>query len=287
MRSCTLQSGEWWCKVDKPITLREELQIAWKIAGIRLRGQMAYRGSFWLQIFANFLVNAAEILGLFAMFYTFDSLGGWSFGEVALLHGMSMIVFSIGDTFTIGMDAVAPQIRQGEFDRVMTRPLGTWLNAATSEFSLRHLGQTAQGLIIFGFAVTQVQIDWSIQNTLLLVIALITGVALFMALFTIEAIFSFWTVNGVEAINAFTYGGSDLAQFPMHVFGRTLRFIFMWVIPVAFITYFPALHLLDKPDPLGLPDWIVLLGPVIVAVFCLIVAWGWKQGVRHYRSTGS
>lgn len=273
--------------MDNPITLREELAIAWRIAGIRLRGQLAYRGSFWLQILANFLINTAEVLALFAMFYRFDTLGGWTLGEVALLHGLSMIAFSIGDLLTVGMDYVAPQIRSGDFDRVLTRPLGTWLNAVTSEVSLRHLGQLIQGLLVLTFAFSQVDVAWTLDKAIILVVATIAGIALFMALFTVEAIFSFWTVNGVEAINAFTYGGSDLVQFPLHIFNRTLRFLFLWVIPAGFITYYPVLHLLDKPDPLGMPEWFVLLGPLITATFCLVIAWGWKQGIRHYRSTGS
>lgn len=273
--------------MDKPITFREELGIAFRIAGIRVRGQMAYRASFWMQIAGNFLTNAAEVLALFAMFYRFDTLGGWTLGEVALLHGISMIVFSLADSLTVGMDFVAPQIRSGEFDRVLTRPMGSWMNAATSEINLRHMGQFGQGLLVLVFALTQVDITWGIDKVLLFPLMLVTGVALFMALFTVEAIFSFWTVNGVEAINAFTYGGSDLAQFPLHIFGRTMRFIFLWIVPVGFITFYPALHLLDKPDPLGMPGWFVLLGPVIATVFCLVVAWGWRQGIRHYRSTGS
>lgn len=287
MPCCTLQSEEWWCKVDKPITFREELGIALRIAGIRLRGQMAYRGSFWMQIIGNFITQGAEVMALFAMFYTFDSLGGWTFGEVALLHGISMIAFSIADSLTVGMDSVAPQIRSGDFDRVLTRPLSSWMNAATSEVNLRHLGQTVQGFLVLGFALTQVEIAWSPDKLLLFPLMFLTGIALFMALFTVEAILSFWTVNGVEAVNAFTYGGSDLAQFPMHIFGRGMRFLFMWVVPVAFVTYFPTLHLLDKPDPLGFPGWFMLLGPVITALFCLIVALGWRAGIRHYRSTGS
>ena len=198
-----------------------------------------------------------------------------------------MIAFSLGDLLTVGMDSVAPQIRSGDFDRVLTRPLGSWMNAATSEFSVRHLGQALQGVLVLGFALTQVEIAWSIDKALLVPVMFISGIALFMALFTIEAIFSFWTVNGVEAINAFTYGGSDLAQFPMHIFGRFLRFIFFWIVPVGFITYYPALYLLGKPDPLGMPDWFVLLGPVITTIFCAVVSWGWNQGIRHYRSTGS
>ncbi len=273
--------------MDKPITLSEELGIALRIAGIRLRGQMAYRASFWMQLFGNFITHAAEGLALFAMFYRFDTLGGWTLGEVALLHGISMITFSIADSLTVGMDSVAPQIRSGEFDRVLTRPMGSWMNAATSEFSLRHLGAALQGVLVLAFAMTQVDINWSIDKALLVPAVFISGIALFMALFTIEAIFSFWTVNGVEAINAFTYGGSDLAQFPMHIFNRGLRFVFFWIVPVGFITYYPALYLLDKPDPLGMPGWFVLLGPVITMAFCAIVAWGWNQGIRHYRSTGS
>lgn len=269
------------------ITLREELRIAARIASIRLRGQMAYKTSFWMQILGNFLTNFMEVVALFAMFYQFDTLGGWTLGEVALLHGISMIAFSIGDTLTIGMDAVSSQIRSGDFDRVLTRPLGSWINAATSEFSLRHFGQLFQGILVLAFALTRVEIQWTPQNIALIPMMFITGIALFMALFTIEAIFSFWTVNGVEAINAFTYGGSDLAQFPLHIFNRTMRFLFLWVVPVGFITYYPSLHLLGKPDPMGMPGWFVLLGPVITTIFCLLVSWGWKQGIRHYRSTGS
>lgn len=273
--------------MDKPITFIDELRISARIVSIRIRGQMAYRGSFVLQIFANFLINAAEVFALFAMFYQFDSLGGWSLGEVAMLHGMSMIAFGLGDLLTVGMDYVAPQIRSGDFDRVLTRPMSSWMNAVTSEVNLRHLGQLLQGTLVLAFAFTRVDIAWSADKALVFTFAMLSGIALFMALFTVEAIFSFWTVNGVEAINAFTYGGSDLAQFPMHVFGRTLRILFIWIIPVAFVTYFPALYVLEKSDPLGTPEWFVFLGPVFSALFCLLVAWGWQQGIRHYRSTGS
>ena len=273
--------------MDRPITFREELQIALRISAIRVRGQMTYRASFLLQICSNFLINIAEILALFAMFYQFKSLGGWSLAEVALLHGISMTAFSIGDSLTAGMDSVAPQIRSGEFDRVLTRPLSSWMNAATSDVNLRHLGQFAQGTLVLIFAFGQLDISWTIDKLLILLLAFASGVALFMALFTVEAILCFWTVNGVEAVNAFTYGGSDLVQFPLHVYGRTLRFVFLYVIPAGFITYYPALYVLEKPDPLGMPGWFVLLGAPITAVFCLATAWAWNQGIRHYRSTGS
>lgn len=269
------------------ITLRDEVVIAWRIARLRLRGQISYRSSFWMQLFGNFLVNAAEILVLFVMFSHFDRLGGWSLGEVALLHGLAMLAFSIGETLTTGIGTVASQIRLGEFDRTLLRPVNSWIISAVNEVSLRHLGQTIQGAIILAYAVAVLEVRWSIDKIAVAVLAVLLGIALYAALFTVEAILSFWTVNGVEAVNAFTYGGSDLTQYPMHIYQGWMRVFFIWIIPAGFVSYYPALYILDRPDPLGGPWWMVLLGPVVVAVFCAIVGWGWQQAIRHYRSTGS
>jgi ABC-2 type transport system permease protein len=273
--------------VDSIATLRDEVRITFRIMGIRWRGQMAYRASFWMQLVSNFIINFAEVFVLFAMFYRFDSMGGWSLPEVAFLHGISMISFSIADTLVVGLNSVPNQIRQGEFDRVLIRPMSSWLQAVVSEVSLRHLGQFIQGIIIFGYAVSNLAIDWTPGRLAVLAIMVLSGFALFSALFTVEAILSFWTVNSVEAVNAFTYGGSTLGRYPLHIFQRYMRLFFLWVIPVGFVTYYPALFVLGKDDPLGIPDSFMLLGPVIVALFCLLVAWSWRQGIRHYRSTGS
>jgi ABC-2 type transport system permease protein len=268
-------------------TLRNELAIARRIVGVRWRSQMAYRASFLIQIFSNFIINFAEVVALLAMFYRFDDMGGWTLGEVAFLHGISMIAFSTADTIATGLDGVSSQIRQGEFDRTLIRPISTWLQSVVSEVSLRHLGQFTQGVIIFGVALSLTDIDWTAGKLITLPVMLLAGIALFIALFTVQAIISFWTVNSVEAVNAFTYGGSDLAQFPLHIFERWMRMLFLWVIPVGFVSYYPALYILDKPDPMGMPDLFRFLGPVVTALFCLVVAWGWNQGIRHYRSTGS
>jgi ABC-2 type transport system permease protein len=273
--------------VDRPITFREELGITLRIMGIRWRGQMAYRASFLLQMASYFVIHLSEVLALFAMFYRFDSMGGWTLAEVAFLHGVSMITFSIADTLVVGLNTVPTQIRQGEFDRVLIRPMSSWLQSVVSEVSLRHMAQFAQGALVLVWALSRLDIDWSAARLGVLLMAAASGVALFVALFTVEAILSFWTVNSVEAVNAFTYGGSDLAQFPLHIFERGMRVLFLWIVPVGFVSYYPALFILDKRDPLGNPGWFLLLGPAIIAGFCLLVGWGWRQGIRHYRSTGS
>jgi ABC-2 type transport system permease protein len=53
------------------------------------------------------------------------------------------------------------------------------------------------------------------------------------------------------------------------------------------VTYFPALYILDRTDPLGLPSWLQLCSPLVAATFFLVARGAWALGVRHYQSTGS
>jgi len=273
--------------VDSLFDMRADLTIAGRIAALRLRGQMQYRSSFLMQIFGNFVVNFAEILVLWSLFQHFEDMGGWSLNEVIFLHGLSMVMFSLGDTVTNGVQAVPLLIRDGNFDRTLVRPMSSYVQSMVNEVSLRHVGLLGQGLLLLAVGMATVDSEWTLAKTAYMLVVIVSGAALFAALFTIEAILSFWTVNSIEAVNAFTYGGSELGQYPIHIFQRGMRLLFLYVVPVGFMTYYPSLYFLDKPDPLGLPGFSPFMAPIAACVFCIVVGRGWTFAIRHYRSTGS
>lgn len=248
---------------------------------------MQYRASFAMQIFGSFIINFVELAALLVLFSQFTNLGGWRVGDVIFLYGLSAVMFSIGDTIGNGLDRFSETIRFGDFDCVLTRPVSPFLQALVGDVSLRHLGQMIQGIVVFGYALTLVDAPWDVGRVLYLLVVIASGAALFVCLFGIQAVLSFWTVESIDAINAFTYGGSDLAQYPLHIFDRWLRRLFLWVIPVGFVSYLPALYLLDKPDPLGLPEATRYAAPLAALAFAVVTGALWRFGVRHYRSTGS
>jgi len=53
------------------------------------------------------------------------------------------------------------------------------------------------------------------------------------------------------------------------------------------VSYFPALHVLGRPDPLGLPAWLQLASPLVAVAFLSVAGIAWRFGVAHYQSTGS
>ena len=96
----------------------------------------------------------------------------------------------------------------------------------------------------------------------------------------------FWTVQSIEFINIFTHGGNETGNFPISIYKDWFRRLFTFVVPLAFVNYFPTLHLLDKADPHSTPAVLALISPIIEVVFLAVSSRVWRFGVSHYQSTG-
>lgn len=265
----------------------KELRIYHLLAGARIRGQMRYKTSFVLQFLGVFLVNGLELATIFILYRHFETMGGWHSGEVAFLYGLSATSFGLAKIFGSAFDGFSQLIVRGEFDRVLTRPITPIVQVLCSDVKLHQFGRFLQGLIAFGIALGLVDVDWTIGRVIYLPVVIGSATLLFTALFTFEATMCFWTTEATEAVNAFTYGGTTLAQYPLHIFDVWLRRLFLWLIPLGFTTFLPALYLLDKPDPIALPGLFRFVAPLVAVAFTCVAGVFWRVGVRHYRSTGS
>lgn len=66
-----------------------------------------------------------------------------------------------------------------------------------------------------------------------------------------------------------------------------LRRFFTYIVPAGLMVYYPALYLLDKPDPFGLPSFMPFMAPFAGPAVLGFGFWLWRLGVRHYASTRS
>ena len=79
---------------------------------------------------------------------------------------------------------------------------------------------------------------------LLLVLAIVSGYAMFAGMFVWAAGAQFFLIEGAETTNAFVYGGRYAATQPASVWNRPLRAVFGFFFPMAFTGFLPALWLL-------------------------------------------
>ncbi|MHB8577266.1 MAG: ABC transporter permease [Dehalococcoidia bacterium] len=253
----------------------------------RMRAQLQYRVSFALQLAGSFLLSFTDFLAVLVIFAHLPHLAGWSLPEVAFLYGTSYITFQLTDMTAGQLDSLPVLIQRGEFDMVLIRPLGSLFQVLTSDFQLRRVGAISQGALVLGFALTRLNIHWTLGRVLVELLIPIVGLPIFAGVWIIGASTTFWSVRSMEMVNAFTYGGNQLTQYPLNIYSEWLRRLFIFVIPLAFVNYFPALYVLDKPDPLGAPGFVRFLSPLVALVMVLAARLCWGVGVRHYRSTGS
>jgi ABC-2 type transport system permease protein len=258
-----------------------------RLVGARMRAQMQYRASFLLMTLVSFVVTGSDLLAILILFNYFGELAGWRAGEVALLYSLAMVAFGLSEMVAAGFDLFPQAIRQGEFDRVLLRPVGIFVQVLAADFQLRRLGRIAQGGLALALAVAWTSITWTSLKVLYLLVVLVSGFVMFSALLVLGAVLCFWTVQSVEIVNTVTYGGTEMASYPLPIYHELLQRFFTFVVPLAFVSYFPALYLLDRPELQHLPVWLPGMTPVAAAILALMAWLAWRVGVRHYQSTGS
>jgi ABC-2 type transport system permease protein len=253
----------------------------------RFRGQLAYPGSFALDLTAQFLAQGVELIGLLVVFGHVTTLGGFGVDEVLLMYGIAGMAFGLADMLAGQIEELPELIRTGELDVLLLRPLDTLAQVLTADVALRRLGRSATGLGVYVWALAALDVAWTLPLVLVALTAPLAGAMILGAIFVAANAVSFWLVDAGEFANSFTYGSNYAMAYPVTVFGPTLRRVLCFVVPSAFVAYFPALALLGRPDPLGLPEVLRWCGPLVAGV-AAAAAWGvWRCGVRHYQGTGS
>lgn len=262
-------------------------RLFFRYAGITIRSQMQYRLSFIMLAIGHFVATVIEILGIWALFARFKTLGDWQFPEVALFYGMINIAFALAEGIGRGFDIFAQMVKSGDFDRLLLRPRGTALQVAAQEIQLFRVGRLLQGTIVLVWATNALDVHWNLARMGLLLFAVTSASALFYGLFVLQATLSFWSTESLEIMNTVTYGGTETAQYPLSIYWKWFRRFFTFLIPLACVNYFPVLAIIEKPDPLGSPIWFQWISPFVGFIFLWVSLRIWRLGVLHYRSTGS
>jgi ABC-2 type transport system permease protein len=265
----------------------EPIAVYLRLVSAQLRSQMQYKVSFGLALVGSFLSCVTEFGVVLVLFSRIPLLAGWSLPEVALLYGLSGVAFAVAEMLAAALDNFQVHIVLGTFDRVLVRPRGALFQVMSEDFALRRVGRIAQSVLVLVIALRLLAVEWTADKVVVVAVALISGTVIYFAIFVLGATFCFWTVQAKEATHVFTYGGDGLASYPLDIYRGSVRRFFTFVVPLAFVNYEPALYLLGRPDPLGLPDVARLLSPLAALAMAGLAWFGWRQGVRHYQSTGS
>jgi ABC-2 type transport system permease protein len=253
----------------------------------QIRGQAQYRASFVMEMVGQSTYTFMDFAAVLVLFRVTPAMGGFGLWQVLLISGLAICGFSAADLAVGNVEQLRQYVRTGLLDAMLIRPRRVLPQLLAIDFQLRRVGRVVFAVVLVAVACAHVGVDWTWWRVLLVVGTPIAAAVFYAGIFVLTASVAFWWIDSGEFANSFTYGGREFATYPITIYGSVFRRVFAFGIGFAFISYYPALAIMDTPDPLGMPAWFGALGPAAAAVMTAIAALVWRTGLRHYEGTGS
>lgn len=264
------------------VTWKQNIALYFHYISLALRSSMQYKMSFFLIVTGRILISFNTILGVYFIFWRFQSVRGYGFGEVLLCFSIIQMSFSVCETIAHGFSAFSRMVRHGGFDRILLRPRSAILQLLGSEFDISRIGMFLEGIVMFVYGIIISPVDWTAGRCVTVISMLFGGTVLFASIYLLEAALSFFTLEGLEAVNILSYGAKEHGKYPIDIYGKGMMKFCTYVIPYALIQYYPLQYLLGRTDV-----WYYSLYPIGTLPFALVCYFLWRLGIRHYQSSGS
>ena len=267
--------------------LRSEAAAYVLLVRVAFREAAQYRTSLALRSATEAAATVLDLAAIGIVFAHLPALEGFSLAEVAFLYGTSALSFALAEAFVGPVDRIGWHINDGRFDVVLVRPVSVLVQATTMAFSPQRVARVVQPTVIVVVSCLTVHAHWTPDRVLLVPAMVLCGAVLAASAFVGTAAVLFVAPDATVAVAASTQSSALAARYPMTIYGHHLGLLLTVVAPIGFVSWLPALHVLSRPDPFGLPTVFRFASPVVAAATAGLAALAWRTGVRHYRSTGS
>jgi ABC-2 type transport system permease protein len=256
------------------------------ILGSRIRSQLAYRTSFWLNVVTSVAVGVVEFIELYAILANVPVFGGLNLPQAALVFALAGTGFALAEVVFGQLDTIPTYLRLGRLEVMLVRPMPLMLQLITSDFQLRRLGRVAISVVIILIVLPTQHLDYTPGTIYLLVITPFVGAAIYAAFFATAGGLQFFLINGAEFTSAFVYGGAYAGQLPGSVLITPIRIMFTFIFPATVTAYLPALLIMGLEGPEFLPAWLGWFAPLFAAWAWLLAWLAWRAGMRRFTGAG-
>jgi ABC-2 type transport system permease protein len=245
--------------------------------------RLAYKGDFFISVFTTLVATGFGFAVVLILFSRVPRLIDWSFYEILFLYGFGLIPLALFNVISINLyyfgDAY---IVQGKFDRILLRPVHSLFQILFEQFRLEALSDVIIGLSVVTYATRKLDLQFGAIDWLALIFAALCGVLIYLSIFLMLTSISFWMEDRVGVVPP-VYNMLAFGRYPLKIYNVALQFLLSWIIPFGFATFYPAVHLLHRPE---FHSYFYML-PVVTVAFAFLAWEVWDRGVANYSSTGS
>ncbi len=256
--------------------------IYFKIICQDIKSKLSYRTDFIISMIAMISTNIVDFLSFWIIFQNFPSIMGWNYYEMIFLYAFSLLALTPMQCLFDNNWNLRNYVYSGDFVKYCFRPMNIFFYYMSEVFDIKGIGQFIFGLIALIYSWPHLNIVITPILILELIIAFISASLFMIAIMNIAAATCFWIINsGYVMMTMFQFKG--YAKYPITIFKGFFRFLFTFIIPIAFISYYPSLAFL-RPNHVSILTWLT---PVIGILFFWLSYHIWMKGATTYNGTGS
>jgi viologen exporter family transport system permease protein len=250
------------------------LSALWRL---NVAEELQYRADFVASLLGTLFWMATALLTLALFFRHTVRLGGWDYWEVVVLLGVfNALTGVIEAVFRPGIGQLASEVRSGQLDLVLSRPVDAQAFVSFRRLDLWRLADVALGLGLAAFALARLGHPPSLLQLVAFVAAFASAAVVVYAIWVALMSLAFWFVS-VENLSVLFDALYEGARYPVSAYPGALRFLFMYLVPIAWTTTIPASALTGR---LGPAIGVAALG--VAGVALALARWLWRRALKHY-----
>lgn len=259
-----------------------QFNIFWEYLKQYMKARLAYRLDLVVKFITDLFSQSFNLVFIIVVFAHTKQLGGWNQAEVVFIYGYFLLPWAIFGTFFNLWSFNDRYIIKGELDRVLTRPVHSLLQIIMESMTPESLIGVITGLAVMGYGASQLDLEWAWFDPLLMILFVLGGVLVYGGIFIALTSISLYTDSKTD-IQPIVFNVSNYGRYPVNIYNRIVQFVLTWILPFAFVGFYPASFLLDRGD------WRVyaFLTPIVGLVYFAIAVMLWNRGIRHYRGAGN
>ncbi|KKL23703.1 hypothetical protein LCGC14_2422740 [marine sediment metagenome] len=252
---------------------------------------------------ANFIIDTISTmswvfmnLGFYVLLFQYtDEIGrgtGWGKYQFFLFLATTLLITSLVRGLFLG-NAVefSEQIRTGMLDFALLKPIDTQFLISLGRIEWSAIGPLSCGVVLIGYSLMRVDFVPGPVQVVLYLFYVGCGVVIYYSLMIAMAATSVWLGRNKTLLDFWFYI-TNFSRYPMEIyqgsFGRPLRQVFTFMIPVLIAVNVPARLLVRPIDPQGTDDWLLLPFTVAATVISLVASrWVFNRSLLSYRSASS
>ena len=262
------------------------LKKYFKIYRVFFNNAVSYEAQYRRDTLIKFVVNLLWIGMMFitieVIFAHTNDIIGWTKAEVYLMTVLWIIADELYVAlFGTNLENLPNRITDGDLDVYLTKPMNALFAVSCRTVLIRGVMRFFTQIPILIWLIWR--FDFAVSFVSIILCTLLVAVAIWVdySRVLIANTLSFW-FHRIDNVNQLIGSLSALGKYPLSVWPRTVKIIFLTAVPIAFSGFIPVATLVGR-----WPWYGVLYAFVFAALLFLMAVKFWNLALKSYSSASS